>query len=72
MKATIELEVADAKVIEAALAPDIAAERFSVELKPAGKVLTLVINAGSVGELTAGINSCLRLVRAAAAAQEVK
>lgn len=72
MKATLELDVADAKTVSDALAPDMKTEKFTVELKPTGRKLTIIINAESVGELAAGINSCLRLVRTASVAQEVK
>lgn len=72
MKATLELDVKDAKGVVDALAPDMETEKFSIELKPVGHKLTIVINAEKTGELAAGINSCLRLVRAASAAQEVK
>lgn len=72
MRASIDLDVGDAKAIADALKPDIEAERFTVELKPAGKMITITVNAESIGELAAGVNSCLRLIRAATATQEVK
>ncbi len=72
MKATIELDVSNPKKIAAALEPDIKAERFTTELKPSDKKLIIIVNADSIGELSAGINSCLRLTRAANVAQEVK
>lgn len=71
MKATLELDVKDAKMIAEALTPDMKSEKFSVDMKPAGKKLTIMLNAETVGELAAGINSCLRLVRTASTAQEV-
>lgn len=72
VRATLELDVANARNVAKALEPDIKAERFTTELLPEDKKLKIIISAASIGELTAGINSCLRLVRAATAAQEVK
>ncbi|MBU5557983.1 MAG: KEOPS complex subunit Pcc1 [Candidatus Aenigmatarchaeota archaeon] len=72
MKALIEIETDDPKTVADALRPDIEAKHFSVELRPSKDKLNITIHADSIGKLTAGINSCLRLVRAAKSAQEVK
>lgn len=63
MKAEIEIECKDPELIIRTLKPDIEQAVFTVQLEPRNRKLYMVVNAKSISNLLAGINSYLRLIR---------
>lgn len=70
MKATIQIDCRRPELIITALRPDIAETRkFTTALSAKPGALELSIEAADISSLLAGINSYLRLIKAALAAE---
>ena len=66
MRAEIEIECEDPEIIIKSLEPDVEkTKRFDVEFKPDKNKILLIVKADDFGGLLAGINSYLRLIKAA-------
>lgn len=72
MRAELEISCSQPELLLATLQPDIIkTDKFTVQLVAGKGCLKLTIAAADIAGLLAGINSYLRLIRTALAAQEV-
>lgn len=66
MKAEIEIECKDPEIIIKSLEPDVEkTKRFDIEFKTDKNKILLIVKSDDFGGLLAGINSYLRLIKAA-------
>jgi tRNA threonylcarbamoyladenosine modification (KEOPS) complex Pcc1 subunit len=73
MRAEIEVDCENPEIVIEALRPDTgASEKFSAGLAAGKGKLLLSVEAGEIGGLVAGVNSYMRLIRAAIATEGVK
>ncbi len=77
MKAEITLECKNPEIVAAAVKPEMETdvgkkEKFSVEINAMEEKIILNIRAQTFSGLSAGINGCLRLMRAASEVSELE
>ena len=71
MKAQIEIESKNPEMIIKAIAPDIDAKKFDVDLQAKRGKLILTVKSEDFAGLLAGINSYMKLIRTAKNVEEI-
>ncbi|MBN2203150.1 MAG: hypothetical protein JW700_03120 [Candidatus Aenigmarchaeota archaeon] len=72
MKAKIKIECENPKLVVKAIEPDMDSGRFEVELEANDERIELKVESKDIAGLLAGINSYIKLIRAAINTEEIK